>query len=162
VRTRNEQTQIGPVGGFPVEDPFAEPPQVAPPAYRPQVAPPPYRPEPVPQAAPAYEPVQPAQPARRAAEPARRAPERAPEREPVRERAPRRRRRWHIPGSGCLKTLLVLVVIGFLVWRFSPLHGWIDHAIHTVEGWWNQVVHWYHQITNTANKINHAVRRTGN
>ncbi|MEY9939473.1 serine/threonine-protein kinase [Streptacidiphilus sp. MAP5-3] len=166
-RHRNEQTQVGQLGEFGVEDPFAAPPQVAPAPYRPQqaraqaaqaqrgrpqVAPPVYRPEPEP--AP--------QPARRAAE---RAPERAPERErerepepaPRRERAPRRRH--HIPGSGCLKFLLVLIIAGFLIWEFSPLHGWIDHIVGTVEGWWHQVSNWFQQITNTANKVKHTVNQ---
>ncbi|MBF9072488.1 serine/threonine-protein kinase [Streptacidiphilus fuscans] len=170
-RSRNEQTQLGQLGEFEV-DPFAAPPQVAPAPYRqqqaraqaqppqaaqaqrgrPQVAPPVYRPEPEP--AP--------QPARRMAE---RAPERAPERErerepepaPRRERAPRRRH--HIPGSGCLKFLLVLIVAGFLIWEFSPLHGWIDHIVATVEGWWHQVSNWFQQITNTANKVKHTVNQ---
>jgi serine/threonine-protein kinase len=178
-RERAEQTQIQSLGEFPVEDPFAAGPQVAPAPYRsqpaparpqarrpaqPPVAPPPYQERPQRAQAQrgyeerAYEERRPA-PARRP-EPARRAPqrerepdyERAPERRP--ERAPRPRRRMRIPGMGCLKVLLFFVVVGFLVWRFSPLHGWIDHAVNVVHGWWNQVVQWWHDITSTADKVN--------
>jgi serine/threonine-protein kinase len=177
-RERAEQTQIGSVGAFPVEDPFAAGPQVAPAPYRsaprpaqsgsgqppqarPQVAPRPYRERPSERG---YEERRP-EPARRPEpvrrqEPARRAPERerepdydrARERRP--ERAPRPRRRMRIPGMGCLKVLIFFVVVGFLVWQFSPLHGWIDHAVTVVHGWWSQVVQWWHDITSTANQVN--------
>jgi serine/threonine-protein kinase len=167
-RERSEQTQIGSLGDFPVEDPFAAGPQVAPAPYRaqrqppsaqarPQVAPRPYQERPQRgYEERGYEEHRP-EPARRR-EPARRAPERepdydrAPERRP--ERAPRPRRRMRIPGMGCLKVLLFFAVVGFLVWEFSPLHGWIDHAVTVVDGWWHQVVQWWHDITSTANQVN--------
>ncbi|MEY9875484.1 serine/threonine-protein kinase [Streptacidiphilus sp. MAP12-33] len=124
---------------------------------QPPVAPRPYQERP--QRERGYEERRP-EPARRP-EPVRRAPERerepdydrAPER--ARERAPRppRRRLPRIPGMGCLKVLIFFVVVGFLVWRFSPLHGWIDHGLNTVHGWWAQVVTWYHDVTGAANQV---------
>jgi serine/threonine-protein kinase len=182
-RTRNEQTQVAWLPPEPEPD-VAPPPYQAPapaPTARPngravsaaqarreaQVAPAPYRPappqperrDPVADPAPAVRPA-PAQPERRRdREPDRdRGYDR--DREPeYRERAPRRpRRRMRIPGGGCLKFLLVLVVAGFLVWQFSPLHGWIDHGVRTVEGWWHAVVHEYHRITGTVNQVNKTVK----
>ncbi|MEZ0068372.1 serine/threonine-protein kinase [Streptacidiphilus sp. MAP12-20] len=191
-RSRNEQTQLGPVGGYAVDDLFAAPPNVAPPAYqqqpqqssqsaqasapqgasrayrepeaqrRPQVAPRPYQaePEPAPRAAAPTRRPEPPRPAPERERERERDYDRAPERS--RERAPRRRRRMRIPGMGCLKVLVFLVIVGFLVWQFSPLHGWIDHIVNVVHGWWNQVVDWYHQITSTANKVKHAIPPSGN
>ncbi|MCF3963062.1 serine/threonine protein kinase, partial [Streptomyces fuscigenes] len=77
-----------------------------------------YRPQPPPQqyAAPPQQYAPPQQPAPR------------PPREP---RAPRQRSAnpMHIPGLGCLKgclvVLVVLFVAGWLVWDLTPLQGWI-------------------------------------
>ena len=113
-----------------------------------------------------YEPEPPRGPASRAQRPSRvgagpggaaeREPERRrePEPEPRRERAPRApRRRMRIPGSGCLRSLLILAVIAAVVWWFTPLQHWI----HNVEGWWHQVVNWWDQVTGTADKIKNEV-----
>lgn len=128
---------------------YAQPQQ----GQRPQVAPRPYRPAPAEAAAaapaPAYDPPVPAEPAR-PSRPARPAPAREPEPERYEEREPREprprrpRRRMRVPwfpGKGCLKMLLILAVIAFLVWEFSPLHGWIDHAVDTVRSWWDTIGH---------------------
>ncbi|CAM5427583.1 hypothetical protein SFUMM280S_07192 [Streptomyces fumanus] len=48
----------------------------------------------------------------------------------------------HIPGLGCLKgclvTLVVLFVAGWLVWELSPLQEWIG----TTKGYWDQLTTW--------------------
>ncbi|MFF4345198.1 serine/threonine-protein kinase [Kitasatospora sp. NPDC001540] len=109
---------------------------------RPPVAPPPYQAPPQPgqggpppgYGAPQRRP-EPAPP--RHQEPPRREPE--PAREAPREREPRRRspNRMRIPGLGCLKgCLLVLVVLALgclALWNFTPLPHY-----------WDNVVGWYH------------------
>lgn len=154
-RDRNAQTRIG---YFEPED-LGEP-QVAPHPYqagrhpqqgpggRPPVAPPPYQaqqPGPPPgydgrpqgYGAPQRRP-EPAPP--RHQEPPYREPE--PAREAPREREPRRRspNRMRIPGLGCLKgCLLVLVVLALgclALWNFTPLPHY-----------WDNVVGWYHSAS---------------
>ena len=171
-RSRNEQTQVGYVGQAPPQPQ----PQVAPPPYRPapqQYQEPyqqPYQPEPQyrqpPQQQPQgyeqpYEPERGRSGSRRGAPSAiprevpREAP-REPEPEPRREREPRPRRprrRMRIPGSGCLRILLILAVIAAVVWYFTPVQQWI----HDVESWWHQLVHWWDGVTGTANKIKNDV-----
>jgi len=160
-RTRNEQTQVF----APAEEQGA---QVAPAPYRPQpqprgqqrpqVAPPPYRP---PATQQSQRPQQ--QPQRPAPDPAReqraydarrdqelqreRARERELERELDRERARGSRRplfrpRLGIPGGGCLRTLVLLVVICALVWYFTPLHGWVDDVTQR----WHEVSNWFDRV----------------
>ncbi|MFC1399678.1 MULTISPECIES: serine/threonine-protein kinase [Streptacidiphilus] len=166
-RTRNEQTQVG----YPVQPGPEQQPQVAPPPYRGQQQrpqqPPPYRQPPPYQEASGYsgnpdyqEPQQ--APQRRSEPPAarpepQRAPKREPRREPEREPEPRRereprpprRRRMRIPGGGCLRALLILVVIGVVVWYFTPMQHWI----HNIQTWYHDVVNWVRSITDTANKV---------
>lgn len=47
-----------------------------------------------------------------------------------------------IPGLGCLKGCLVLILVffvaGWLVWELTPLQEWIG----TGRGWWDQVWTW--------------------
>jgi serine/threonine protein kinase, bacterial len=118
----------GPSGyGYP---PAPQPPQQQgrPPQYRqqPQQAPPPqpYQPHPPQQPQPRHQP-QP-QPQRYDRPPA------APAPEPARDREPRRRSAnpVKIPGLGCLKgcltVLLVLVVIFVVVWYTTPLPDWVN------------------------------------
>ena len=164
-RTRNEQTQVG----YPAQAGPEQQPQVAPPPYRSQ---PQQRPQPQYRQPPPYQEdyqEQQQSPQRRSAPPAarpepqrsapkrepRREPEREPEPAPRREREPRppRRRRMRIPGGGCLRTLLFLVVIGVLVWYFTPMQHWISN----VQTWYHDVVNWVHSITNTANSVKKVV-----
>ncbi|MEU9776887.1 MULTISPECIES: protein kinase [unclassified Streptomyces] len=113
----------------------AQPPPYAPPPapyqgggrqpepYRQQQAPQPYR---QPQAPQPYAPPQPPPPQQPAARPPR---------EP---REPRRRSAnpVRIPGLGCLKGCLVMVVLlfigGWLIWELTPLQGWIAEG----KGYW--------------------------
>ncbi|MFI6682703.1 serine/threonine-protein kinase [Streptomyces sp. NPDC050485] len=78
-------------------------------------------------------------------------PPQAPAREPREPREPRRRspNRMRIPGLGCLKgclfTVVLLFVAGWLIWDLTPLQDWvaqgkgywqaIGDGISTVSGW---------------------------
>ncbi|MFJ6485358.1 MULTISPECIES: serine/threonine-protein kinase [unclassified Streptomyces] len=95
--------------------PYQQQPQPQQPQYR---QPPPQQqpPQPPPQQRPA--PREPREPRRRSANPVR------------------------IPGLGCLKGCLVLILVffvaGWLVWELTPLQEWIG----TGRGWWDQVWTW--------------------
>ncbi|MEV8600164.1 serine/threonine-protein kinase [Streptomyces griseoviridis] len=71
-------------------------------------------------------------------------------RQPAREpREPRQRSAnpMKIPGLGCLKgclfTLVILFVAGWLVWELSPLQEWIG----TGKGYWEQLSDWFTTVT---------------
>ncbi|MGW1834843.1 serine/threonine-protein kinase [Streptomyces sp. NPDC002067] len=132
-RDRNDQTQVQYLD--PAEDPLRRRPQRRP---SPQQQPPqpqqPYPPQPAPgpyaqQQPPQQQRPQQQRPPQRRQEPPpqRYEPERPPAREP---REPRRRSAnpMRIPGLGCLKgclfTLVILVVAGWLIWQMIP-QEWI-------------------------------------
>ncbi|MGI5375852.1 protein kinase domain-containing protein [Streptomyces sp. CA-251387] len=143
-RDRNEQTQVQYLD--PNEDPLRRRPQrqVARPQQqpRPQQQRPPQRQQPgygYPQGQPQqYAPPQPQRP-----QPQRYAPPPAPEpQRPQREPRPPRQRSanpMRIPGLGCLKGCLFMIVIlfvaGWLVWELSPLQEWIG----TTKSYWQQL-----------------------
>ncbi|MFF1567475.1 serine/threonine-protein kinase [Streptomyces sp. NPDC058293] len=70
----------------------------------------------------------------------------APQREP---RQPRQRsaNRMKIPGLGCLKgclfMIVMLFVVSWLVWEFTPLQDWIG----TGKGYWAQLASWYDTVS---------------
>ncbi|MEU1056285.1 serine/threonine-protein kinase [Streptomyces sp. NPDC005876] len=150
-RDRNEQTQIQYLD--PDEDPLRRRPQRQ--VARPQQPPrrQPQQPQQPPQGygGPQQQPrryatPQPQQPPHH--QPQRYAPPPAPE--PQRPRREPRRRSAnpvHIPGLGCLKgclvTVVVLFVAGWLVWELSPLQEWIG----TTKGYWDQLTTWIGDIT---------------
>ncbi|MFI6035743.1 serine/threonine-protein kinase [Streptomyces sp. NPDC051315] len=159
-RDRNEQTQIQYLD--PNEDPLRRRPQrqVARP-QQPQQQPQQQRPQQRPQQqgygrqqpyAPPQQPQQQPQqrPQRHAPQPQQRpAPEPRQPREP-REPRPSRQRSANpmkIPGLGCLKgclfTIVILVVAGWLVWELSPLQEWIG----TGKGYWQQLGDWIEKAT---------------
>ncbi|MFC9631835.1 serine/threonine-protein kinase [Streptomyces mirabilis] len=159
-RDRNEQTQVQYLD--PDQDPLRRRPQrqVARPQQRPQQQqrppqgqPPPGYGYPQQQQPQQYAPQQqPQQPQRRQrqqqgyapapqqqAQPQRYAPPQQPEAPaPRQSREPRQRSAnpMKIPGLGCLKgclfTIVILFVAGWLVWEFSPLQHWIG----TTKGYW--------------------------
>ncbi|MER5996378.1 serine/threonine-protein kinase [Streptomyces viridosporus] len=153
-RDRNEQTQVQYLD--PDQDPLRRRPQrqVARPQQQPQQ---PQQPQRRPQAQPGpgygYPQQQPPQryatpqpqPPQRYAPPAPPEPRR-PRREP---RPPRQRSAnpMRIPGLGCLKgclfTIVVLFVVGWLVWELSPLQDWIG----TGKGYWEQLTDWFGTVT---------------
>ncbi|MFH9065442.1 serine/threonine-protein kinase [Streptomyces coeruleorubidus] len=163
-RDRNEQTQVQYLD--PNEDPLRRRPQrqVARPQQQPpqrgrrpqpgpgyghpqqqqpqQYAPQPQRPQPPQRYAPPAPPQQPQQPQQ---------PQR-PQREP---RQPRQRsaNRMRIPGLGCLKgclfTIVILFVAGWLIWELSPLQEWIG----TGKGYWDQLTDWFSTVTGWIEKV---------
>lgn len=160
-RDRNEQTQVQYLD--PNEDPLRRRPQrqVARPQQPPrhqapppgpgyghpqqqpqQYAPQPQRPQPPQRYAPPAPPPQPQQPQQ---------PQR-PQREP---RQPRQRSAnpMRIPGLGCLKgclfTIIILFVAGWLIWELSPLQEWIG----TTKGYWDQLTDWFSTVTGWIEKV---------
>ncbi|MGW1398758.1 protein kinase domain-containing protein [Streptomyces sp. NPDC002405] len=150
-RDRNEQTQVQYLD--PNEDPLRRRPQrqVARPQQQPQR----------PQAQPGrgYQQQQQQQPQRYAPQPQpqRYAPPAQPEpRRPVREPRPPRQRSANpmkIPGLGCLKgclfTIIILVVAGWLVWELTPLQHWIG----TGKGYWEQLSSWAGAVSDWVNNL---------
>ncbi|MGW1258357.1 protein kinase domain-containing protein [Streptomyces sp. NPDC002513] len=152
-RDRNEQTQVQAYLD-PGEDPLRRRPQR-------QVARPPQRPQQPP--APGYGQQQPQQyaPQRQRHAPAPQqqpqryapAPQQQPQRpepRPAREPRPPRQRSANpmkIPGLGCLKGCLFIVVIlfvaGWLVWEFSPLQQWIG----TTQSYWQLLSGWFDKVS---------------
>lgn len=154
-RDRNEQTQVQYLD--PNEDPLRRRPhrQVQQPPRRQapppgagyghpqqqpqQYAPQPQRPQPPQRYAPPAPPPQPQQPQR-------------PQREP---RQPRQRSAnpMRIPGLGCLKgclfTIVILFVAGWLIWELSPLQEWIG----TTKGYWDQLTDWFSTVTGWIEKV---------
>ncbi|MEU9300476.1 serine/threonine-protein kinase [Streptomyces sp. NPDC048269] len=168
VRDRNEQTQMQYLD--PAEDPLRRRPQrqaPPPPQHQPQQpyrqGPPPqqyqqqppqqqYAPPPPPQH---YQPQQQRQPQQyqQPQQPQYRQPQpqppqqQPPQSPPPRQQAPREPRRRsanpvRIPGLGCLKGCLVMILLlfvgGWLIWELTPLQEWVG----TGKGWWDQVWSW--------------------
>ncbi len=75
-----------------------------------------------------------------------------PQREP---RQPRQRSAnpMRIPGLGCLKgclfTIVILFVAGWLIWELSPLQEWIG----TTKGYWDQLTDWFNTVTGWFEKL---------
>ncbi|MEV0849591.1 serine/threonine-protein kinase [Streptomyces sp. NPDC049954] len=109
---------------YPRQQPYQtpQPPEYAPPSAQQQ------RPQPQQRQAPAAPP------------PARREPR--PPREPRRRSA----NPMHIPGLGCLKgclfTVVILFVVGWIVWEVSPLQDWIGSG----RGYWDQLTTWVSKV----------------
>ncbi|MFD4604869.1 serine/threonine-protein kinase [Streptomyces sp. NPDC058464] len=87
-------------------------------------------------------PQQPQQPQQRYAPPAAEPQQRAP-------REPRQRSAnpMKIPGLGCLKGCLFLVVIlfvaGWLIWDLTPVHTWVGQG----RGYWSQLKDWVDSVS---------------
>ncbi|GHD89281.1 serine/threonine-protein kinase [Streptomyces naganishii] len=163
-RDRNEQTQVQYLD--PGEDPLRRRPQRQ--VARPQ--PQPHRQAPQPQGGygyaqqqqpQQYAPPQPQQP-RQARQPQRYAPPPAPEpQRPAREPRPPRQRSANpmkIPGLGCLKgclfTIVILVVAGWLVWELSPLRDWIG----TGRSYWGELTHGIDKVSGWLKHIGSVVQ----
>ncbi|MFF7865870.1 serine/threonine-protein kinase [Streptomyces qaidamensis] len=158
-RDRNEQTQVQYLD--PGQDPLRRRPQrqVARPQQQPprrQAPPPgpgyghPQQQQPQPQQY-APQPQRP-QPPQRYAPPAPPPQPQQPQREP---RQPRQRSAnpMRIPGLGCLKgclfTIVILFVAGWLIWELSPLQEWIG----TGKGYWEQLTDWFSTVTGWFEKL---------
>jgi serine/threonine-protein kinase len=80
----------------------------------------------------------------------------APEPQRPQQPAPRQQREprqgsanpMKIPGLGCLKgclfTIVIFFVAGWLIWEFSPLQDWI----HSTRGFWDELTYRYDQVSN--------------
>ncbi|WP_327655549.1 serine/threonine-protein kinase [Streptomyces sp. NBC_00483] len=142
-RDRNEQTQVQYLA--PNEDPLRRRPQrqVARP-QQPQQQPQQHQPQQYAQRQPQQQPQQYAPPQQ---PPPRQAPR--PAQEPREPREPRRRspNRMRIPGLGCLKgclfMIVMLFVVSWLVWEFTPLQDWIG----TGKGYWAQISDWFSTVS---------------
>ncbi|MFH8986521.1 serine/threonine-protein kinase [Streptomyces sp. NPDC017940] len=164
-RDRNDQTQVQYLD--PNQDPLRRRPQrqVARPQQQPQPYAPQHQQQPYP---PQHQPqpyTPPVQPRRRTPQPQQPQPYTPPQQPapqqpapPPQPAAPRRRRsdnpnRTRIPGLGCLKGCLVMLVILFvaswLVWELSPLQDWIG----TTKGYWDQVKDVYHTVGDWMGKV---------
>ncbi|MFZ3497952.1 protein kinase domain-containing protein [Streptomyces sp. 5.8] len=83
-----------------------------------------------------------------------------PQREP---REPRRRSAnpVKIPGLGCLKGCLVMILVffvaGWLVWELTPLQEWIG----TGRGWWDQVWTWGSDAVDWVTELGNSTGGTG-
>ncbi|OON72602.1 serine/threonine-protein kinase [Streptomyces tsukubensis] len=100
-------------------------------------------------------PQQQQRPAPQQQRPAPQRPAPRPPREPREPREPRRRSAnpMHIPGLGCLKgclfTVVILFVAGWIIWEVSPLQGWIG----TTQGYWSQLTDWVSGVTDWIGRL---------
>ncbi|RII19840.1 Serine/threonine-protein kinase PrkC [Streptomyces sp. YIM 130001] len=138
-RDRNEQTQVQQYLD-PNQDPLrrrrpqrqVNQPQQPPPQQQ-------YAPQPQQQR---YAPPPPQQP-----QPQRYAPPPQQQQRPPREPRRRSSNPMRIPGLGCLKgclfSLIIVFVAGWLIWELSPLQEWLD----TSKGYWEQLTDWTSNVT---------------
>lgn len=86
-------------------------------------------------------------------------PRQRPEPEPRQPREPRQRSAnpMKIPGLGCLKgclfTIVILFVAGWLIWELSPLQGWIGTGKNywqLISGWFNDVTGWIGDLADSG------------
>ncbi|MFE9772856.1 serine/threonine-protein kinase [Streptomyces sp. NPDC005931] len=158
-RDRNEQTQVQYLD--PSQDPLRRRPQrqVARPQQQPQR---PQQPRRQPPPGPGYgqpqqhqpQPYAPPHPQRPQPQPQRYAPPPQPEpRRPAREPRQRSANPMRIPGLGCLKgclfTIVILFVAGWLIWELSPLQEWIG----TGKGYWEQLTDWFGTATDWLEQL---------
>ncbi|MGW7378657.1 serine/threonine-protein kinase [Streptomyces sp. NPDC054794] len=157
-RDRNEQTQIQYLD--PDQDPLRRRPQRQ--VARPQQQQQPRRQQQGPPPGYGYpQQQQPQQYAPQRQQPQRYAPPAAPPepQRPVREpRQPRQRSAnpMKIPGLGCLKgclfTIVILFVAGWLIWEFSPLQHWLG----TGRSYWQELTHWAGTVSDWVKKLGNA------
>ncbi|WP_326582398.1 protein kinase [Streptomyces sp. NBC_00487] len=179
-RDRNEQTQVQYLD--PSEDPLRRRPQrQAGRPQQPQQPPqqPPRRQQRPPQGGPGqgyghpqqqqpYAPAPPPpqqpqrrQPQRHAPAPQPQQPAPRPQREPRPPREPRQRSAnpMRIPGLGCLKGCLFMIVLflvgGWLIWEFTPLQGWIG----TGQSWWGQLTDWVGDVGKWVRELDNGTGR---
>ncbi|MEV5608318.1 serine/threonine-protein kinase [Streptomyces sp. NPDC052225] len=142
-RDRNEQTQIQYLD--PNDDPLRRRPQRQ--VARPQQEPRRQQPQQYAQRQQRPAPRQAPQPQQ---QPQQYAPPQAPPpQQPRPPREPRQRSAnpMKIPGLGCLKgclfMIVILFVVSWLVWEFTPLQDWIG----TGKGYWAQLSDWFDTVT---------------
>ncbi|WP_406085784.1 serine/threonine-protein kinase [Streptomyces virginiae] len=147
----------------PQQPQYRQPQQPPPPQ---QYAPPPpqhYQPQQH-QPQPYQQQPQPQQPQYRQPQPQQQPPQPPQQRPAPREpREPRRRSAnpVRIPGLGCLKGCLVLILVffvaGWLVWELTPLQEWVG----TGKGWWDQVWTWGSGVVDWVGTIGDSAGSSG-
>lgn len=88
-----------------------------------------------------------------------------PQGPPPGRREPREPRRSanpvRIPGLGCLKGCLVMILVffvaGWLVWELTPLQEWVG----TGRGWWDQVWTWGTEAVDWVTEMGNSTGGTG-
>ncbi|MFI7356986.1 protein kinase [Streptomyces avidinii] len=108
---------------------------------------------------------QPQQPQYRQPQPQQQPPQAPPQQRPA-PREPREPRRRsanpvRIPGLGCLKGCLVLILVffvaGWLIWELTPLQEWVG----TGRGWWDQVWTWGSDVVDWVATIGDSAGSSG-
>ncbi|MYX14041.1 protein kinase [Streptomyces sp. SID8374] len=168
-RDRNEQTQVQYLD--PSQDPLRRRPQRQAPQQPPQrqQPPPQHRQQPLQQQYPQQQPQQhqpqryqaPQQPQRQQyAPPQPQQPQQPAPREP---RPPRQRSAnpMRIPGLGCLKgclfTVVLLVIAGWLIWELTPVQDWVAQG----KGYWEAIGDAIGKVTDWVSKLGEATGDSG-
>jgi serine/threonine-protein kinase len=153
-RDRNEQTQVQYLD--PSQDPLRRRPQRQAPQQPPQNRP--QRPQqqyaPAPQQRPQH------QPQRQQYAPPPQQQQYAPPQQPPAQRPPRQPRQranpMRIPGLGCLKgclfTVLLFVVAGWLIWELTPLQDWVAEG----KSYWDAIGDGISTVTDWISKLGEA------
>ncbi|OLO33025.1 serine/threonine protein kinase [Streptomyces sp. MNU77] len=176
-RDRNEQTQVQYLD--PSQDPLRRRPQRQQPPQQQHQQQPPQRRQPPPQHQ-QYPPQhqhqqrqqqhqpqryqQPQQPQRQQYAPPQPQQPQPPAQRPPREPRPPRQRSanpMRIPGLGCLKgclfTLVLLIVAGWLIWELTPLQDWVAQG----KGYWEAIGDAIGTVTDWISKVGESTDSTG-
>ncbi|MER7040226.1 serine/threonine-protein kinase [Streptomyces microflavus] len=173
-RDRNEQTQVQYLD--PSQDPLRRRPQRQAPQQPPQrqQQPPQHRQQPLQQQYPPQHQQQqqhqpqryqaPPQPQRQQyAPPQPQQPQQPAPRQPREPRQPRQRSSnpMRIPGLGCLKgclfTVVLLVIAGWLIWELTPLQDWVAQG----KGYWEAIGDAIGTVTDWVSKIGETTGESG-
>ncbi|MFJ9685214.1 serine/threonine-protein kinase [Streptomyces bacillaris] len=178
-RDRNEQTQVQYLD--PSQDPLRrrpqrQAPQQPPQHQQPQQRPPQHRQQPLQQQYPASQQQQqqhqpqryqtPPQPQRQQYAPQPQQPQQPqqPAARPPREPRPPRQRSanpMRIPGLGCLKgclfTVVLLVIAGWLIWELTPLQDWVAQG----KGYWEAIGDAIGKVTDWVSQLGEATGESG-
>ncbi|MER8198788.1 serine/threonine-protein kinase [Streptomyces microflavus] len=173
-RDRNEQTQVQYLD--PSQDPLRRRPQRQAPQQPPQrqQQPPQHRQQPLQQQYPPQHQQQqqhqpqryqaPPQPQRQQyAPPQPHQPQQPAPRQPREPRPPRQRSSnpMRIPGLGCLKgclfTVVLLVIAGWLIWELTPLQDWVAQG----KGYWEAIGDAIGTVTDWVSKIGETTGESG-
>jgi serine/threonine-protein kinase len=155
-RDRNEQTQVQYLD--PSQDPLRRRPQRQAPQQPPQNRP--QRPQQQYAPAPQQRPQHQHQPQRQQYAPPPQQQQYAPPQQPPAQRPPRQPRQranpMRIPGLGCLKgclfTVLLFVVAGWLIWELTPLQDWVAEG----KSYWVAIGDGISTVTDWISKLGEA------
>ncbi|MFD3647402.1 serine/threonine-protein kinase [Streptomyces cyaneofuscatus] len=168
-RDRNEQTQVQYLD--PSQDPLRRRPQRQQQPPQRQQQPPQHRQQPLQQQYPQHQQQHqpqryqaPQQPQRQQyAPPQPQQPQQPAQRPPREPRPPRQRSSspMRIPGLGCLKgclfTIVLLVVAGWLIWELTPLQDWVAQG----KGYWEAIGDAIGKVTDWVSQIGEATGESG-